>query len=61
MDQAGQISQQWNQLSVRRSFSASDPPLSGCCLLSRPAMPGSATGDTAKFVLAASWDSSIYR
>ena len=50
-------SRKWVEISVRRTFTASDPPLSGCCLLPQP----SELGDMTKFILASSWDNTIYR
>lgn len=48
------------QISVRRSFTASDPPLSGCCIFAPVGPPGSTAVDAAKFVILSSWDSAIY-
>jgi hypothetical protein len=47
----------WLEISVRRTFSVSDPPLSGCCLLPNI----SDVGDLTKFVVISSWDNTIYR
>ena len=47
----------WLEISVRRTFSVSDPPLSGCCLLPNI----SDVGDLTKFVVISSWDNTVYR